>query len=121
MAPRTFLFLQGLASPFMYELALRLRASGHRALRINLSGADLAFWPEAAINFRGRPSEWRSFVARRYHDQGVSDLVLFGDCRPHHREAIEVARALDITTHIFEEGYIRPNWITLEHAGTNGH
>lgn len=121
MSPRTFLFLQGLASPFMHSLARRLRANGHRALRVNLSGADLAFWPERAVNFRGRAMEWPAFIGQRLRDEQVTDLVLFGDCRPYHKEAIAAARALGVTTHIFEEGYIRPDWITLERSGTNGY
>jgi hypothetical protein len=120
MSKRTFLFLQGLASPFFYRLARRLRAAGHDVLRINLSGADMVFWPERAINFRGSAQEWPDFVARVMRDRYVTDLVLFGDCRPYHRVALEVARHAGAIAHIFEEGYIRPNWITLEHGGTNG-
>jgi capsular polysaccharide export protein len=121
MSPRTFLFLQGLASPFMYRLAQHLRAAGHRVLRINMSGADLAFWPERAINFRKRPADWPGFIAKTLRAHQVTDIVLFGDCRPNHKVAIAVARNYGIATHLFEEGYIRPNWITLETWGTNGH
>jgi capsular polysaccharide export protein len=121
MSPRTFLFLQGLASPFMYRLARHLRADGHRVLRINISGADLAFWPEPAINFRGRPARWPAFIQRTLRTHRVSDLILFGDCRPLHQTAIAAARQFGIATHLFEEGYIRPNWVTLETWGTNGY
>ena len=121
MSKRTFLFLQGLASPFFYRLARRLRAAGHDVLRINLSGADMVFWPERAINFRGSAQDWPDFVAQVMRDRHVTDLVLFGDCRPYHRVALQVARQGDAVAHIFEEGYIRPNWITLEHGGTNGY
>lgn len=120
MSKRTFLFLQGLASPFFYRLARRLRTAGHDVLRINLSGADMVFWPGRAINFRGSAQEWPDFVAGVMRDRYVTDLVLFGDCRPYHRVALKVARHAGAIAHIFEEGYIRPNWITLEHGGTNG-
>jgi capsular polysaccharide export protein len=115
------LFLQGLASPFFHRLAGLLRAAGHDVLRINVSGADLVFWPERAINFRGPPQQWPAFVAKTMRERRVSDLVLFGDCRPCHRAALQAARALGVVPHIFEEGYLRPNWITLEHSGTNGY
>jgi capsular polysaccharide export protein len=118
---RTFLFLQGLASPFFYRLAGLLRAAGHDVLRINLSGADLVFWPESAINFRQSAKHWPAFVAKTMREHHVTDLVLFGDCRPCHRTALQAARRLGIATHIFEEGYLRPNWITLERLGTNGY
>ena len=121
MSKRTFLFLQGLASPFFYRLARCLRAAGHDVVRVNLSGADVVFWPERAINFHGSAQDWPDFVAQVMRDRHVTDLVLFGDCRPYHRVALQIARRGDATTHIFEEGYIRPNWITLEHGGTNGY
>jgi len=48
-------------------------------------------------------------------------VILFGDCRPYHRVAVDLARARGIAVHVFEEGYFRPDWITLERDGTNGH
>ncbi len=80
----------------------------------------MVFWPGRAINFRGSAQEWPDFVAGVMRDRYVTDLVLFGDCRPYHRVALKVARHAGAIAHIFEEGYIRPNWITLEHGGTNG-
>jgi capsular polysaccharide export protein len=121
MSVRTFLFIQGLASPFMHTLARRLRAEGHKALRVNLSGADLAVWPERACNYRGRAAQWPAFIAGFLRKQQVTDLIVFGDCRPYHMAAIDAARRLGLATHVFEEGYIRPDWITLEETGTNGY
>ncbi|MEJ2411164.1 MAG: capsular biosynthesis protein, partial [Novosphingobium sp.] len=51
----------------------------------------------------------------------VTDVVLFGDCRDHHLAATQVCRELGIPVHVFEEGYIRPDWVTLELGGVNGH
>lgn len=44
---------------------------------------------------------------------------MFNDCRPLHKIAIKVAKSLKIPYFIFEEGYIRPNFITLENKGVN--
>ncbi len=46
--------------------------------------------------------------------------VLFGDCRPIHQQALEIIRPLNLDIFVFEEGYIRPNHITLEQVGVNG-
>jgi len=35
--------------------------------------------------------------------------------------AVDLARSRGIAVHVFEEGYFRPDWITLERDGTNGH
>lgn len=50
-----------------------------------------------------------------------TDLILFGDSRPFHRQAIPLAEQGKIRVHVFEEGYIRPDWITVERGGVNGH
>ncbi|SEQ36550.1 capsular polysaccharide export protein [Faunimonas pinastri] len=118
---RHFLFLQGLATPFSFRLARRLSRAGHRTTRVHVSGADLVFWWGRAILYRGRLADWPVFVADLMKGRGVTDLVLFGDCRPYHRAAIEAAERLGLRVHVFEEGYLRPGWITLERGGTNGY
>jgi capsular polysaccharide export protein len=47
--------------------------------------------------------------------------VIYGDTRPVHAEAAAAARARGLTVHVFEEGYIRPFWVTYERGGANGH
>lgn len=61
------------------------------------------------------------FYARQYSEHAITDILLFGDCRPVHRPAIDLAKANNIRVHVFEEGYFRPYWITLERNGVNGH
>ena len=65
--------------------------------------------------------DWRGFLGAFLHERGVTDVILFGDCRPYHRVAVDLARSRGIAVHVFEEGYFRPDWITLERDGTNGH
>ncbi|WP_254604800.1 capsule biosynthesis protein [Sphingomonas bacterium] len=51
---------------------------------------------------------------------GITDLVLYGDCRPLHHAAHGIARLRGCRIHVFEEGYIRPDFMTLERDGVNG-
>ena len=119
--PRQFLFLQGLAGPFFGRLGQALSAGGHGVHRINFHGGDWAFWPlPGAINYRGGAARWPDFLQAKLCERGITDLVVFGDCRPLHRAAIARANRLGIVVHVFEEGYIRPDWVTLEAGGTNG-
>jgi capsular polysaccharide export protein len=46
---------------------------------------------------------------------------VYGDCRPMHRIAIETLRPRGVRVHVFEEGYLRPNWVTCEPDGVNGY
>ena len=119
---RNFLFLQSLATPFFPRLAQALSARGHGARRINFNGGDRLFWPlPGAVDFRGADEDWPAFLAARLAEWEITDIVLFGDCRPLHLAAREIARASGVAVHVVEEGYLRPNWITFERDGVNGH
>ncbi len=47
--------------------------------------------------------------------------MLYGDTRPVHAQAILVAQQMGVMVHVFEEGYLRPYWVTYERGGSNGH
>ena len=119
---RSFLFLQGMANAFFARLGTALRDRGHSVHRINFNAGDRLFWPLAgAIDFRRPASAWPDFLADILVSRKVTDIILFGDCRPLHRAAIQCANRLQITVHVCEEGYIRPHWVTFERDGVNGH
>ena len=119
---RSFLLLQGPVGPFFALLARRLQGHGHRASRILFNGGDSLFSRAAgAVSYRGDLAGWPAFLEAQLRAQAVTDIVLFGDCRPLHREAVLQARALGITVHVLEEGYLRPHWLTLEVGGVNGY
>ena len=117
----TFLFLQGIASPFFANLGKALSDRGHAVRRINFSAGDWLFWRLPSDNFRSSRKKWPAYVAEYLARHAVTDIVLFGDCRPYHQAAIEAAKPLGVRVHVFEEGYVRPNWITVEMGGVNGH
>lgn len=116
---RVFLFLQGPPGPLFYELGGEMAARGAKVHRINLSGGDRRDWPRGAVEFRGRFSEWPVFVDSFLRENGVTDLMLFGDCRPYHVSAHGIAAMRKVRTHVLEEGYLRPDWMTLEQEGVN--
>ena len=120
---RTFLFLQGPHGPWFARLAAMLRRSGATCWRVGFNRGDRAFWPDAAsyIPFRSAAGDWPDTLSTLLADKSVTDLVLYGDTRPIHARAVEIARARNIAVHVFEEGYLRPYWVTYERGGANGH
>lgn len=120
-ARREFLFLQGPPGPFFHALATALAEREVGIHRINLSGGDRYDWPKGATDYRGRNRNWPMFFDRFVRARRITDLVLYGDCRPMHQTALRMAQLRGIHIHVFEEGYIRPNWMTLERDGVNGH
>ena len=108
---RKFLFLQGPHGPWFHRLGQMLRAAGAECWRIGFNLGDRVFWPGPGyIAFTGH-----------LDGLGITDLVLYGDTRPIHAEAVRIARARGLTVHVFEEGYLRPYWVTYERGGANGH
>jgi capsular polysaccharide export protein len=120
---RTFLFLQGPHGPYFHRLGKMLSAAGARVWRVGFNRGDRAFWPTTAsyIPYKGTPDDWPATIAALLCDKGVTDLVLYGDTRPIHAAAVAAAQAAGITVHVFEEGYLRPYWVTYERGGSNGH
>ncbi|MGP6087500.1 capsule biosynthesis protein [Antarctobacter jejuensis] len=120
---RVFLFLQGPHGPFFHRLGTMLRKTGADVWRVGFNAGDRAFWfhPESYLPYRGTPQDWRGWFADLIKTRRVTDIVLYGDVRPIHAEAVEEARARGLTVHVFEEGYMRPYWVTYERGGSNGH
>jgi capsular polysaccharide export protein len=116
---RKFLFLQGLATPFFNALGRHLRENGAQTLRVNFCPGDEFYWRGPAVKFRGKREELPSFYDSLFEARGFTDLVLFGDTRAVHLPAIKVAKERQVRVHVFEEGYLRPYWLTVERGGVN--
>jgi capsular polysaccharide export protein len=111
-----------MATSYFARLGEALAFAGHEVRRINFCGGDRLFWPlRGAVDYRGSLKGWSRFLARKLDEWDPTDIILFGDCRPLHREALAVAVGRGIAIHVVEEGYLRPNWITFEAGGVNGH
>ncbi|WP_068111590.1 capsule biosynthesis protein [Tropicimonas marinistellae] len=117
-----FLFLQGPHGPFFGQLAEMLRAAGARVWRVGFNAGDAAFWRdrESFIPFRAHADRWSETLVDILDNKAITDLVLYGDTRPIHAQAVKAAQARGLRVHVFEEGYLRPYWITYERGGSNG-
>lgn len=115
---RTFLFLQGPITPFFKLIADGLEAKGHAVLRINLCFGDWVFWRRAgATDYRGKLKDWPDFINDFLDRKKVTDLILLGEQRQYHKVAIQAAKSRGIQIVTTDFGYLRPDWITLEHNG----
>ena len=119
---KSFLLLQGPHGPFFGSLSKMLEAAGSKVWRVGFNRGDQFFWPnpDSYIPFRGGLEDWPERFAEICGSKGITDLVLYGDSRPIHANAIAHAKKVGITVHVFEEGYLRPYWITYERDGSNG-
>lgn len=118
---RAFLFLQGPPGPLLHQLAQAMRQRELKVERINICAGDRVDWPEPATNFRGRFRDWPTFFDNFLREHQITDILLFGDCRPYHASARRIAALRGVRTYVLEEGYLRPHWMTLELDGVNGY
>lgn len=119
---RHVLFLQGPGSMFFFRLAQSLQRAGIEVSKIHLCLGDMLYWGPvgSTVVFRQPFEDWPSFFERYVVSHGVSDVVMFSDSRPYHRAAVDIADGLEVNCFVFENGYFRPDWITLERGGVNG-
>jgi len=119
---RRFLLLQGVCSPFFNRLGKALLTARHEVTKVNFNAGDSWYWNNGnKRTYRSGVEALPEFYAELFDRQGYTDVVLFGDQRPLHRPAIELARTRGLHVHVFEEGYFRPYWVTLERDGVNAH
>ena len=119
---RAFLFLQGPHGPFFDQLSKMLRQAKAEVWRVGFNAGDAAFWTDKAsyIRFEGTAEAWPARLTELLAEKSITDVVLYGDTRPMHAQAVELARDRGLTVHVFEEGYMRPYWVTYERGGSNG-
>ncbi|MEJ8559941.1 capsular biosynthesis protein [Yoonia sp. GPGPB17] len=120
---KTYLFLQGPHGPFFRQLGQMLRKADAQVWRVGFNAGDAAFWGRTPgyIPFQGDMTKWPKTLSAIIKEHAITDIVLYGDTRPAHAEAVRQAKALGLRVHVFEEGYMRPYWITYERGGSNGH
>jgi len=104
------------------QLACALESYGHATNQIGFNQGDKTFWANkrSFIPFTLPIDAWSGFLQREFREKQITDLVIYNDTRPFHKTAIQAAHAKGINVHIFEEGYLRPYWITYERDGSNG-
>lgn len=119
---RRFLFLQGPHGWFFNRLAQGLRSAGAQVWRVGFNQGDAFFWRDTAhyIPFTATLDAWPQRIRDIITQHQITDIALYGDVRPVHAQAVIAARELGVTIHIFEEGYLRPYWVTYERDGANG-
>ena len=116
---KKILLLQGPVGPFFWRLSKDLEQVGAKVFKINFNGGDWLFYRKNAFNFNWSLSKWPEYFERFIRLHQIEVVMLFGDCRPIHQVAHEIATKCNLDIGVFEEGYVRPDYITLEKYGVN--
>lgn len=114
---RRVLLLQGPPTPFFSVLSRAFRDAGVPVRRVLLNAGDWLVAGGRGTSFRGRLPEFEGFLEDLILREGITDVLYFADRVPYHRIAEEVAERLGATPYAVENGYLRPDWLTLEPGG----
>lgn len=114
------LLLQGPLGPFFQVLSKELAALGHSVCKIHFNAGDTV-WPCTGDNivFSDEPESWQTFLRRQIKQRNIEAVVCYGDCRFYHRLAAGLCKQLEVVFWALEEGYLRPDYITMECGGVN--
>ncbi|MEM9224814.1 MAG: capsular biosynthesis protein [Pseudomonadota bacterium] len=113
---RRVLLLQGPPSRFFNVLSRAFSNAGIPVLRVKLNaGDDLRVGK--GIAYRGKLEDFAAFLTRLIRREAITDVLYFADRLPYHRIAEKVANKLGATPYAVENGYLRPDWLTLEPGG----
>ncbi|MBD3797324.1 MAG: capsular biosynthesis protein [Campylobacterales bacterium] len=120
VAGKNILLFQGPMGHFFNLLDQKFVKNGAKTFRIGLNAGD-EFFADARhfTPYKGKLEDWGKFIKEYLQSYWIDMLFVFGDCRVYQKQAIDIAKKLGIKVFVFEEGYIRPDFITLEENGVN--
>lgn len=117
---RSYLLLQGPMGSFFQELADWLRTKNRTVKRVLFNAGDCLYCTDSdAYSFNDKANHFSTWLNKVRQIYDFDSIVCFGDCRPIHLSAKAWANEHGVRFLAFEEGYIRPNFITLELGGVN--
>jgi len=117
---KNILFLQGPVGFFFKKVGKQFEDKGANVYRIGLNAGDSFFSSSHNYTpYKGKPEEWHAFIANFLTTHDIHKIFLFGDCRFYQSLTVAAADTLGVEVFVFEEGYLRPHYITLEKHGVN--
>lgn len=83
-----------------------------------LNSGDACSWSGGGrVSFRRSVNEWPDFF--RTLAAGYTDIIIFGESGPYNHAVLEAAEQISAQVWVLENGYFRPDWVTLEPNGVN--
>ena len=117
---KNILFLQGPMGDFFQRLDNYFISKGAKTYKIGFNGGDWLFSNKHNyIAYKDKKENWENFISNFLQTKNINKIFLFGDCRYYQKKTIDIAKNLNIEIFVFEEGYIRPDYVTLEKGGVN--
>lgn len=120
---RRILLLQGPIGPYFFQLSQFLQQQDKEVYKLNFNGGDILYYPPDNLTYTylGHVEDFSEYLLNFVQKYKIDAIVCFGHKRIYHDIAKQVCK--DIGEHVdfwsFEEGYLRPYYITFEKWGVN--
>ncbi len=100
-------------------LAEVLREQGAEVDRMIFNAGDLLNWrgQKGGVRFKEDARQWAS----RFHNMATNytDIILFGEGGAYNQAVLSQRKDIAARVWVLENGYFRPDWITVEEGGVN--
>lgn len=110
------LLLQGPVGPFFAKFGRWLRSRGSDVFKVNFNLGDDVFYRDGAFRFTDPMQDFSEYLQRLVMITGAKAIFVFGEMRPMHKIAIKLAASMGVEVWAFEEGFVRPGYLTLENV-----
>lgn len=120
LSSKRVLMLQGPMGGFFSHLYEWFKEHQINCHKVNFNGGDrLFFGGDDALDYRGKLVDFQGWLGKTVKRLKIDTILCFGDCRLYHIEAKQFCQKSNVRFMVFEEGYLRPDYITLEMNGVN--
>ena len=104
---------------FFARFCRYLQGCGIPVTKVAFPLREFGFPADVCVPYSKGMDSWRPFLRRLIEERGIRHIFMYGDFIIPHRIAIEEARNLGVEAWVFELGYLRPNYVTLERDRVN--
>lgn len=116
------LLLMGPIGSFFARLARHLEQIGVPVWKVSFPLHEFGFAGRQRLAYSGKMESFQDFLLEQIEAKGIRHLFMYGDFIDPHRLAIELVQKLNaqadrpfkIDAWVFELGYVRPNYVSLE-------
>ena len=113
------LLLVGPLGTFFARFARYLESQGVEVYKLSLPLHEFGFSQKQRLRFSEPMDQFRPFLVEQIERLGIRHLFMYGDFIDPHRIALDLCAELReqgqaIDSYVFELGYLRPNYVTLE-------
>ena len=109
---------------FFARLSNYLEENNVRTYKILFPLHEYGFNQSRIIKYDQNINYFKKFLSKTLINYEIKHIFMYGNVLIPHKQALDLVQELkiegnNINTHIFELGYLRPNFVTLENEGIN--